>query len=144
MEILSPLMYLSTSNGGLILGATEPTHFPIEFSCNNIHAESTDTYQSLGTLDYDENLCRKFKCSTNIWSDKLIVSGRFVAITVVVYGTPKDSDVKSVQKKDHRRNLPLFPSSVGVPDIMAMQNNRYMDSNLINGLSNLQLNSNYY
>jgi len=72
------------------------------------------------------------------------VSGQFAALTVVVYGTPKDSEVKSVQKKDRRRNLPLFPSSAGVPDIMSLQNNHYFDSNLINGLSNLQLNSNYY
>lgn len=67
-----------------------------------------------------------------------------MAITVVVYGTPKDSEVKSVQKKDRRCNLPLFPSSVGVPDIMALENNRYTDSNLISELSNLQLESNYY
>jgi len=129
-----------------MLGATDPSSFSIKFSCNNIHAESTSPYHSLGTLVYDQHCRTKFKCHTNIWSDKLIVSARFLAITVIVYGTPKDDEIDSVQKKNRNCNIPFFSSSNGimVPDIMALANNRYLEPNLADDLSDLQFDSNYY
>lgn len=71
------------------------------------------------------------------------MSGRFSALSIVVYGLPKDPEIESVQRKDHKTNLPPRPLPNGVPDIMSLANNQD-DSNLTNEMLNMHLDSNYY
>ncbi|VVC46033.1 Virilizer, N-terminal [Cinara cedri] len=158
IKILSPSMYLTTPSGGLMLGDTDPSHFPVQFMCNNLNRPNATSYEYLGEMDYDETDRIQMTCRNNIWANKLIVNGRFKSITVVVYGSPKNPDADKIQKVDHLCTLPLFPlaenrlpsdmalsnssePTVGtlpshqLEDIMAFANGNFMNSNLASGLS---------
>lgn len=63
----------------------------------------------------------------------------------MIYGTPKDSSVDIVQKKDQTTNLPLFElPEGGIPNILAVSDDFYLDPVLANEFSNLELNPNFY
>lgn len=46
--------------------ATEPSHFPIQFLCNNIHRPHITTYEYLGTIDYNEEHRTKITFRNNV------------------------------------------------------------------------------
>lgn len=46
--------------------ATEPSHFPIEFLCNNIYRPHLTTYEYLGTIDYNEEHRTKITFRNNV------------------------------------------------------------------------------
>jgi len=56
------------------------------------------------------------------------VCGRFSAITVVVYGLPKDNDVETVQRRDRSCNLPVLETAGGIPEILALAHD-FLDLN---------------
>lgn len=70
--------------------------------------------------------------------------GKFLAITIVVYGIPKDPSVDLVQKKDQTSNLPLFELPGGIPNNLGVSDDFYLDPVLANEFSNLELDPNYY
>lgn len=50
----------------------------------------------------------------------MVVCGQFSTITVVVYGSPKNTDADNVQKSDRTCNLPLLEEPTGVSEIMPL------------------------
>ncbi|XP_025196651.1 uncharacterized protein LOC112595600 [Melanaphis sacchari] len=110
IDILSPAMFSNTANGGFIVGGTDPENFQIIFQCSNVDEESASANVELGVLNYEDHKNTKLQCPNKIWTNRLIVLARFSVLTIVVYGTTKDPETESVQKKD--------PSTITMPPLI--------------------------
>jgi len=139
IKILSPSNYLTNSNGGIILGATEPNEFSVQFFCNNVYRQSR--FENLGILEYSENTNTKLLCNNNVWADRLVICGRFLAITVVVSGTPENPDATSVQRRDRRINLPFPDAAGGTNEILTLPDDYFMHPSIQDILVELQSDS---
>ena len=82
-------------NDRILYGRTRPQKFDIDIFCNNVEGIATDAaMEKLGTLSYDESqqisLCFD---SNKIISSNLVVIGKYISISLMVYGrTEKKSN----------------------------------------------------
>ena len=63
--------------GGVRLGATNPSQFSIEFFINDLTKPALSTFESFGSLDYNQNGCINLLCanSKHVPTDGLILKG---------------------------------------------------------------------
>ena len=73
--------------GGVRLGATNPKKFQLDFYVNALGKPGAPTFQSLGTLQYDDSERITLAMSKSIATDGLLLLGMYNAITLAVYGT---------------------------------------------------------
>lgn len=74
--------------GGVRLGATNPSQFDIEFFVNDLSKPGASTFESLGELDYKQNIHIQLECERKqIPTDGLVLRGWYTTITLAVYGT---------------------------------------------------------
>ncbi|CAD6228204.1 GSCOCG00006404001-RA-CDS [Cotesia congregata] len=74
--------------GGVRLGATNPSQFEIEFFVNNYSKPGAPTFESLGGLEYKQNVNIQLECDKKqILTDGLILKGWYTTITLAVYGS---------------------------------------------------------
>ncbi|XP_057328468.1 protein virilizer [Microplitis mediator] len=74
--------------GGVRLGATNPSQFEIEFFVNNYSKPGSPTFESLGGLEYKQNVNIQLECEKKqILTDGLILKGWYTTITLAVYGS---------------------------------------------------------
>nr|CAD7395412.1 unnamed protein product [Timema cristinae] len=72
--------------GGVRLGATNPSQFQIEFFVNDLCKPGASTFESLGGLDYKQNVNIQLECDRRIPTDGLVLRGWYTTITLAVYG----------------------------------------------------------
>ncbi|XP_063240539.1 protein virilizer isoform X2 [Bacillus rossius redtenbacheri] len=72
--------------GGVRLGATNPSQFEIEFFVNNLNKPGASTFESLGGLEYKQNVNIQLECERRILTDGLVLRGWYTTITLAVYG----------------------------------------------------------
>uniref|UniRef100_A0A2S2PHY4 Protein virilizer n=1 Tax=Schizaphis graminum TaxID=13262 RepID=A0A2S2PHY4_SCHGA len=109
ISILSPSMYSTSTNGGIIIGGTEPGQIQITFQCNNVDEEYAAANVELGVFNYDAKKNTQFVCENEIWTNRLIVIAKFSVLTIVVFGTLKDPNAKFLQK--------IEPSTINFPPL---------------------------
>ncbi|XP_046414894.1 protein virilizer isoform X1 [Neodiprion fabricii] len=74
--------------GGVRLGATNPSQFEIEFFVNDLSKPGASTFESLGGLEYKQNIHIQLECERKqIPTDGLVLRGWYTTITLAVYGT---------------------------------------------------------
>ncbi|XP_046753544.1 protein virilizer isoform X3 [Diprion similis] len=74
--------------GGVRLGATNPSQFEIEFFVNDLSKPGASTFESLGGLEYKQNVHIQLECERKqIPTDGLVLRGWYTTITLAVYGT---------------------------------------------------------
>ncbi|KAG7205379.1 hypothetical protein KM043_007375 [Ampulex compressa] len=74
--------------GGVRLGATNPSQFEIEFFVNDLSKPGASTFESLGELEYKQNIHIQLECERKqIPTDGLVLRGWYTTITLAVYGT---------------------------------------------------------
>lgn len=56
----------------------------------------------------------------------MVICGRFLAITVVVSGTPENSEVTHVQRRDRRCNLPFPDTAGGMNEILTLPDDYFL------------------
>lgn len=68
--------------------ATNPSQFDIEFFVNDLSKPGASTFESLGELDYKQNIHIQLECERKqIPTDGLVLRGWYTTITLAVYGT---------------------------------------------------------
>ncbi|XP_071451380.1 protein virilizer [Hetaerina americana] len=73
--------------GGVRLGATNPSQFEIEFFVNDLSKPGASTFESLGGLEYKQNVNIQLECDRRqIPTDGLVLRGLYTTITLAVYG----------------------------------------------------------
>lgn len=78
--------------GGVRLGATNPSHFRIEFFVNDLGKPGASTFENFGGFEYNETdcinieTCPKKNGSRKILTDGLVLRGWYTTITLAVYG----------------------------------------------------------
>lgn len=71
--------------------------------------------------------------------------GRFLALTIVIYGSPKDPNADCIQKIDRLCNIPFVNVPNRVPDFIDSEPlDFYLNPNSNEEYLNLNLNSNYF
>ncbi|XP_043496275.1 protein virilizer isoform X1 [Polistes fuscatus] len=74
--------------GGVRLGATNPSQFEIEFFVNDLSKPGASTFESLGGLEYKQNIHIQLECERKqIPTDGLVLRGWYTTITLAVYGS---------------------------------------------------------
>ncbi|KAF7993249.1 hypothetical protein HCN44_006309 [Aphidius gifuensis] len=74
--------------GGVRLGATNPSQFEIEFFVNDLSKPGASTFESLGGLEYKQNIHIQLECEKKqIPTDGLVLRGWYTTITLAVYGS---------------------------------------------------------
>ncbi|XP_066603526.1 protein virilizer [Prorops nasuta] len=74
--------------GGVRLGATNPSQFEIEFFVNDLSKPGASTFESLGGLEYKQNVHIQLECERKqIPTDGLVLRGWYTTITLAVYGS---------------------------------------------------------
>ncbi|XP_015122422.1 protein virilizer [Diachasma alloeum] len=74
--------------GGVRLGATNPSQFEIEFFVNDLSKPGASTFESLGGLEYKQNVNIQLECERKqIPTDGLVLRGWYTTITLAVYGS---------------------------------------------------------
>ncbi|XP_034940242.1 protein virilizer [Chelonus insularis] len=74
--------------GGVRLGATNPSQFEIEFFVNDLSKPGASTFESLGGLEYKQNVNIQLECDRKqIPTDGLVLRGWYTTITLAVYGS---------------------------------------------------------
>ncbi|XP_026820184.1 uncharacterized protein LOC113558824 [Rhopalosiphum maidis] len=109
ITILSPSMYSTSANGGIIIGGTDPGQIQITFQCNNVDEEYAAANVELGVFNYDAKKNTQFECENEIWTNRLIVIAKFSVLSIVVFGTPKDPNAEYLQK--------IEPSTINLPPL---------------------------
>ncbi|CAG2053811.1 unnamed protein product, partial [Timema podura] len=66
--------------------ATNPSQFQIEFFVNDLCKPGASTFESLGGLDYKQNVNIQLECDRRIPTDGLVLRGWYTTITLAVYG----------------------------------------------------------
>ncbi|XP_071177036.1 protein virilizer homolog isoform X2 [Mytilus edulis] len=89
--------------GGVRLGATNPSIFKLELFVNNLSKPNAATFESLGVLDYKENVNIQLKTDSEVPTDGLILKGWYNTITVAIYGE------LTIVKQDHHSSPPPPP-----------------------------------
>ncbi len=69
------------------LGATNPTCFNLEFFVNDLSKPGAATFESLGTLPYNQHQQIHLKTAHSIPTDGLVLRGMYNTITLAVYGS---------------------------------------------------------
>uniref|UniRef100_A0A8D8WPJ5 Protein virilizer n=1 Tax=Cacopsylla melanoneura TaxID=428564 RepID=A0A8D8WPJ5_9HEMI len=72
--------------GGVRLGATNPSQFKIDFFINDFNNPRAATFETYGTLEYNQNGSINLECDSKVLTDGLVLRGRFTTITLAVYG----------------------------------------------------------
>lgn len=68
--------------------ATNPSQFEIEFFVNDLSKPGASTFESLGGLEYKQNIHIQLECERKqIPTDGLVLRGWYTTITLAVYGT---------------------------------------------------------
>ena len=68
--------------------ATNPSQFEIEFFVNDLSKPGASTFESLGGLEYKQNVHIQLECERKqIPTDGLVLRGWYTTITLAVYGT---------------------------------------------------------
>lgn len=68
--------------------ATNPSQFEIEFFVNDLSKPDASTFESLGELEYKQNIHIQLECERKqIPTDGLVLRGWYTTITLAVYGT---------------------------------------------------------
>ncbi|XP_066999085.2 protein virilizer isoform X2 [Anabrus simplex] len=105
--------------GGVRLGATNPSQFDIEFFVNDLSKPGASTFESLGGLEYRQNMNIRLECDRRIPTDGLVLRGWYTTITLAVYGAL----TKHVQEPPpppavvpHPMSDPRVPAEVIVPN----------------------------
>ena len=71
-----------------IFRATNPSQFEIEFFVNDLSKPGASTFESLGGLEYKQNIHIQLECERKqIPTDGLVLRGWYTTITLAVYGT---------------------------------------------------------
>jgi hypothetical protein len=71
-----------------ILRATNPSQFEIEFFVNDLSKPGASTFESLGGLEYKQNVHIQLECDRkHLPTDGLVLRGWYTTITLAVYGT---------------------------------------------------------
>ncbi|XP_014228674.1 protein virilizer [Trichogramma pretiosum] len=74
--------------GGVRLGATNPSQFEIEFFVNDLSKPGASSFESLGGLEYKQNINIQLECDRkHLPTDGLVLRGLYTTITLAVYGT---------------------------------------------------------
>ncbi|XP_058792602.1 protein virilizer [Phymastichus coffea] len=74
--------------GGVRLGATNPSQFEIEFFVNDLSKPGASTFESLGGLEYKQNVHIQLECDRkHLPTDGLVLRGWYTTITLAVYGS---------------------------------------------------------
>ncbi|KAJ8687749.1 hypothetical protein QAD02_023543 [Eretmocerus hayati] len=74
--------------GGVRLGATNPSKFEIEFFVNDLSKPGASTFESLGGLEYQQNVHIQLECDRkHLPTDGLVLRGWYTTITLAVYGS---------------------------------------------------------
>lgn len=95
--------------GGVRLGATNPSQFEIEFFVNDLSKPGASTFESLGGLEYKQNIHIQLECERKqIPTDGLVLRGWYTTITLAVYG----SLTKSISNP---QEVPSAPPAAAVP-----------------------------
>ncbi|CAC5403956.1 VIRMA [Mytilus coruscus] len=89
--------------GGVRLGATNPSVFKLELFVNNLSKPNAATFESLGVLEYKENVNIQLKTDSEVPTDGLILKGWYNTITVAIYGE------LTIVKQDHHSSPPPPP-----------------------------------
>lgn len=72
----------------LFYRATNPSQFEIEFFVNDLSKPGASTFESLGGLEYKQNVHIQLECERKqIPTDGLVLRGWYTTITLAVYGT---------------------------------------------------------
>ncbi|KAK0158430.1 hypothetical protein PV328_009433 [Microctonus aethiopoides] len=104
--------------GGVRLGATNPSQFEIEFFVNDLSKPGASTFESLGGLEYKQNVHIQLECERKqIPTDGLVLRGWYTTITLAVYGsltktltTPPESSAPAPIT-----SVPVVASEVSTP-----------------------------
>lgn len=72
----------------ILYRATNPSQFEIEFFVNDLSKPGASTFESLGGLEYKQNVHIQLECERKqIPTDGLVLRGWYTTITLAVYGT---------------------------------------------------------
>lgn len=72
----------------ILYRATNPSQFEIEFFVNDLSKPGASTFESLGGLEYKQNIHIQLECEQKqIPTDGLVLRGWYTTITLAVYGT---------------------------------------------------------
>ncbi|KAL1462645.1 hypothetical protein WDU94_014466, partial [Cyamophila willieti] len=80
--------------GGVRLGATNPSQFTIDFFINDFNNPRAATFETYGTLEYNQNGSINLECDSKVLTDGLVLRGWFTTITLAVYGKFPKTQVK--------------------------------------------------
>lgn len=68
--------------------ATNPSQFEIEFFVNDLSKPGASAFESLGGLEYKQNVHIQLQCEKKqIPTDGLVLRGWYTTITLAIYGT---------------------------------------------------------
>lgn len=68
--------------------ATNPSQFQIEFFVNDLSKPGASTFESLGELEYKQNVHIQLECDKkHLPTDGLVLRGWYTTITLAVYGS---------------------------------------------------------
>lgn len=71
-----------------VFRATNPSQFEIEFFVNDLSKPGASTFESLGGLEYKQNVHIQLECDRkHLPTDGLVLRGWYTTITLAVYGT---------------------------------------------------------
>ncbi|XP_063976385.1 protein virilizer [Diachasmimorpha longicaudata] len=122
--------------GGVRLGATNPSQFEIEFFVNDLSKPGASTFESLGGLEYKQNVNIQLECERRqIPTDGLVLRGWYTTITLAVYGSltkaitnppeiPSSAQAASVPVSEQPKPPTTVQNDEGV------QSNWYYENNL--------------
>ncbi|XP_011499137.1 PREDICTED: protein virilizer [Ceratosolen solmsi marchali] len=107
--------------GGVRLGATNPSQFEIEFFVNDLSKPGASTFESLGGLEYKQNVHIQLECDRkHLPTDGLVLRGWYTTITLAVYGTLTKS-LSNPQEIPGSAAAP--PAAVNIPEEEVPVNN---------------------
>ncbi|KAG1683645.1 Protein virilizer [Nymphon striatum] len=72
--------------GGVRLGATNPSSFPLEFFVNDLSKAGASNFAKLGSLDYKQNVDIQLIPNSKIPTDGLVLRGLYSTLTLAVFG----------------------------------------------------------
>ena len=100
--------------GGVRLGATNPKKFQLDFYVNALGKPGAPTFQSLGTLHYNDNERINLAMNKSIATDGLLLLGMYNTITLAVYGTPTRDTAEQLATRGSASVVTPSPAAVPV------------------------------